>query len=402
MKKTSVVVNSILVLYISVNLFYSCKIENTKIENTKNEYLRKVLGNIDKIKYASYFSSNYASAPYDTLFIRSLSEQTEEYYNPNDTVIGESYVTTLHYEGKKTSMIYDGKADTYIDWQENRITIDSVKYKTSRSNTPQFYGKIKTIIKYALETHDSIIVDIKDFKDSVKFSLYIPRKTIEFYEKPYIMDDPSLKENEEFSRYDIWINRTNDLPFKLRRNMPHQTTLQIIKNVEFNKKKIEDFKALDYFPKDFAIGKQVPKKDDLLGKVAPDWVLKDLHNNTIALKDLKSKVLVIQFTGIGCGPCYASLPFVKELVNENRGKDFEFVCIETVVKNIDGIDRYYKNNGLNFKFLISTEELIKNYQAYAVPIFYVLDENRIIRKIVIGYSQEITNKKIRDLINELL
>ena len=187
--------------------------------------------------------------------------------------------------------------------------------------------------------------------------------------------------------------------------MPHQTTLQIIKNVEFNKKKIEDFKALDYFPKDFAIafeGKQVPKKYDLLGKVAPDWVLKDLHNNTIALKDLKSKVLVIQFTGIGCGPCYASLPFVKELVNENRGKDFEFVCIETVVKNIDGIDRYYKNNGLNFKFLISTEELIKNYQAYAVPIFYVLDENRIIRKIVIGYSQEITNKKIRDLINELL
>lgn len=400
MKKTSLIVNSILVIFLSVNLLYSCK-----NENTKTEYLRKVLGDLDKIKYASFSSSNYASIPYDTLMIRSLIENTEEYYNPNDTAIGESYILTLQAEGKKTSMIYDGKAYTYIDWQEKIITIDSIKPKTSRSITPQFYGKIQTIIKYTLETKDSIFVDFKDFKDSVKFSLYIPGKTIEFYEKPYYRDDPNLTENEKYSRYDIWINRTNDIPYKLRRNMPHQTTLQIINNVEFNKKKIEDFKALNYFPKDFAIAykeKQVPKKYDLLGKVAPDWVLKDLHNNTIALKDLKSKVLVIQFTGIGCGPCHASLPFVKELVNENKGKDFEFVCIEAWSKNINVIDSYYKNNGLNFKYLISSEELIKNYQANAVPVFYILDKERVIRKTIIGYGKETTDKEIRDAIKELI
>lgn len=373
--------------------------------DSKNEYLQKVLDNLDKIKYASYFSNNYKSAPYDTLMIISQIERTEVYFNPNDTVIASSYVKTLQTEGIKTSMIYDGKALTYIDWQENRITIDSIKSNTSRSLSLIFYGQIKTIIKYVLETKDSISVEIKDFKDSVKVSLYIPRKTIEFYEKPYIRDNPSLSENEEFSKYDIWINRIDDLPFKLRRNMPHETTLQIINNVEFNKKKIEDFKVSDYFPKDFAIGfkgNQVQKKDDLLGKVAPNWVLKDVNNNIISLQDLKNKILVIQFTGIGCGPCHASIPFIKQLINDYKDKDFEFVCIETWNRNIDGIARYCKINELNFKFLISTDEVTKNYQADAVPIFYVLDRDQIIRKILRGYSEKSTDNEIRDVVKNLI
>jgi len=373
--------------------------------DSKNEYLQKVLDNLDKIKYASYFSNNYKSAPYDTLMIISQIERTEVYFNPNDTVIASSYVKTLQTEGIKTSMIYDGKALTYIDWQENRITIDSIKSNTSRSLSLIFYGQIKTIIKYVLETKDSISVEIKDFKDSVKVSLYIPRKTIEFYEKPYIRDNPSLSENEEFSKYDIWINRIDDLPFKLRRNMPHETTLQIINNVEFNKKKIEDFKVSDYFPKDFAIGfkgNQVQKKDDLLGKVAPNWVLKDVNNNIISLQDLKNKILVIQFTGIGCGPCHASIPFIKQLINDYKDKDFEFVCIETWNRNIDGIAIYCKINELNFKFLISTDEVTKNYQADAVPIFYVLDRDQIIRKILRGYSEKSTDNEIRDVVKNLI
>ncbi len=348
-----------------------------------------------------------ASAPGDTLEFRTLYRNSEEYDNPADTTIGSSFYETMQSDGKKTSWTYDGIALTYIFWDEKKVRIDSFQTNALpfRPVGPPFFKQTKSIIKYALETKDSISTELIDFRDSVKFSLYILNKVVEFFGKPYTLDNPYLSRNEEFSRYDIWINKSNDLPYKYRRRMPHQTTWQVTGDVVLNKKSIQDFVATKYFPPDFAItirGKEAPLKKDLTGKVAANWILRDIKNNPVALRDLKSKVLVIQFTGIGCGPCHASIPFVKELVNEYKNRDFEFISIETWSKNFAGIGRYYKNNDLNFKFLLSSDDVTRSYQAEAVPAFYILDKDRVIRKVIVGYDKGNTDKEIRDAINELI
>jgi hypothetical protein len=50
----------------------------------------------------------------------------------------------------------------------------------------------------------------------------------------------------------------------------------------------------------------------------------------------------------------------------------------------------------------STDDVTRRYQIQAVPVFYILDENRVIRKIVRGYGKETTDKEIREAIEELL
>jgi hypothetical protein len=52
--------------------------------------------------------------------------------------------------------------------------------------------------------------------------------------------------------------------------------------------------------------------------------------------------------------------------------------------------------------LLSTEEITKDYQVSGVPVFYILDENRVIRKIIWGYGKGTTDKEIKDAINELI
>ena len=274
-----------------------------------------------------------------------------------------------------------------------------------RPNGTPFFNYTKSIIKYALDTKDSITTDLKDFGDSIKFSLYIPYKVVEFQGKPVANDNPYLSNKDEYSRYDIWIKKSNSLPYRYRRNMPHQTSWQICKNVEFNKAKIENFIVSKYFPKDFPIsvqGRQQTEKVDLVGKVAPDWFLQDINNSRIGLKDLKSKVIMIQFSGIGCGPCHMSIPFLKKLATEYKNKDFELVSIETWSDNIEGIKRYQKNNDLNYIFLLSTEEISSSYRVGAVAVFYILDKDRVIRKIIEGYSEGTTDKVIKDAIKELI
>lgn len=402
MKMKSLQMVTIMTLVGSLILVNSCK-----VANNKNDYLRKVLGNLEQIKSATYFSTISGSAPGDTAKFVTYDWYKKEYNNPADTFIGSSFAWFQPSDTTKLYYFYDGLAQAYIDTDIKSIEIDSFQTNTLpfRPIGPPFFNYTKSIIKYALETHDSIFTDLKYFGDSLLFRLVIyADKQVEFHGKPVYNENP-YGTGKEVSRYDIWMNKSDNLPYRYRRSMSHQTSWESCKDVEFNKARIEDFIPSKYFPPDFNItvrGKQKTAKIDLVGKTAPDWILKDFDNNSIALKDLKSKVLMIQFTGIGCGPCHASIPFLKQLVIDNKFKDFEFISIETWSKNIDGIRRYYKNNDLNYRFLLSTEEITKDYQVSGVPVFYILDENRVIRKIIWGYGKGTTDKEIKDAINELI
>ena len=50
---------------------------------------------------------------------------------------------------------------------------------------------------------------------------------------------------------------------------------------------------------------------NLTGKKAPEWTLNDIKERPVSLSDLKSKVILVNITGIGCGACQASIPFLE-------------------------------------------------------------------------------------------
>lgn len=396
------ILNSILVLLMPLILINGCK-----TDYTKKEYLLKVLNNLDKIKSAEY-NSLAASGPYgDTIGFGIIHMHTVEYFNSADTLIGSSFVESQQLGSTNQVIFYDGRALTYLDRLSKTIQIDSIKANSSTRLIAPFYNFTKSILKYTLDTKDSILTEIKDYGDSIKFSLYIPNKIVEFYGKPVNRDDAhtSLSNDEKFSKYEIWINKSDDLPFRFKRDMPYNTAWRRCENVQLNQKNIEDFVPSRDFPPDFTIKKRGEKQtiiNDLTGKKAPEWLLIDSENNSVALNDFKSKVLMIEFTGIGCAPCHSAIPFLKQLATEYNIKDFELVSIETWSQNIDALKKYKDNNKLNYIFLASTNDLNKIYNAEAVPVFYILDKERVIRKTIRGYGKETTDKEIRDAINELI
>lgn len=170
--------------------------------------------------------------------------------------------------------------------------------------------------------------------------------------------------------------------------------------------KIYPYNANEYYPTHFEIvqfkrERQKPK-NDLVGRKASDWILNDIDCKDVNLSDLKSKVLLVQFTGVVCGPCHLSIPFLKQLVEDYKEKDFEFISIETWSNNIEGLKRYEQKNSFNFKFLESTDEVTKSYNVYSVPTFFIIDGNRIIRKVINGYSKENTDNEIKESIDKYL
>ena len=382
-----------------------------KTETNKTDYLNKVLNNLEKIESAVYHENREVWQPGDTTVTSAYCRFVKEYDNPSDTTIGASFVSFKCEDTTILEFAYDGKVRALVDHEDKVITIDNFTTRSLpfRPVSPPFFNRTKNIIQYALTTEDSITVDLIDNADHYHFKLTINEdRQVEFFGKACHMPENPYAFGETTSIYEIWINKKDNLPYKVRREMPHETTSTTCSNVEFNKLSIDDFSIYEYFPADYDIKKYGEssgkrKESDLVGKKAPDWVLNDKNEQSVSLSSFKGKVLLIQFTGIGCGPCHASIPTLKTIKEKYDPEKFELVAIETWTRKPHSLQVYSNKNDLNYNLLSATDEVIKDYQTGgAAPVYFILDKQQIVQKVTSGYGKTTTENELMDAIDKLL
>jgi thiol-disulfide isomerase/thioredoxin len=374
---------------------------------SETSYLHRINDNLKQIKSASYFWYQSASVLYDTIPVLSYNVFKKEFNNQEDKFVGVSIASFLIEDTTKMVYFYDGKVKSYLDWENKTIPVDSFQNNPYpyRIVYPPFFTYVKCLLKYALETPDNKIVQVYDLTDSVLIRLSVKDKLVEVVGSSIVYADPSNLTEEKWTKYDIWINKMNDLPYRLIKQFPDRVCWEECKEIRINTTDTITFMASEYFPADFKVmlveSEQANEKN-LEGVVAPEWKLKDTDNNEIALDDLKSKVVIIQFTGIGCGPCYQSIPYLIKIKNQFKSEELEIISIETWNTNISVIKKHMSSNSINYKYLICNSEVKLKYRIQSVPRFYILDEKRVVRKIISGFDKERTFVELQEAINQIL
>ena len=364
------------------------------------EYLQSILDSLEKIEPVSYSyeSEGTTSAPYDTTAFRSHKGHIKTFPNSSDKLYGMAFSKhtqdwgDLHYDGKYAVTIYD---------EQRIVRIDTLINDTLPQLVAPFFVKVKSLLNYAIKHKDAAEILQEDFQDSTKFSFLFPGKTVELLGlRAFEWLHP-----DKNSRYILWIDSKTNLPFNLVRKMPHHHSSERISNLVLNDSIELSFNALLQVPPDYTINGK-PKRDlsilNFEGELAPTWRLKEIAGDSVSLEDLSSKIILLKFTGVGCGPCHASLPFLKELSAELKSEDFEMVSIETWSKNLTGLQRYKEKNGIHYKFLVGDNNVKENYQIQGVPIFFLLNSERVIKKVILGYRKGETDGVIESAINDLI
>ena len=382
------------------------------VDKMQDDVLKKVLGNLEKIESASYTSIIEVWQHGDTVALSTYCRLVDEYNNPADTTIGASFVLFDCDDPDTISLGYDGKVKV-ITYKEHRgILIDDFTTRSLpfRLVTPPFFNHAKNIIQYALTTGDSIQTELKELDDHFYFKLtIIEDEQIEFFGKAFHVENPYSWDTT--SIYEMWISKSDDLPYKIRREMSHEITVETRMDTELNKLSINDFDLYSYFPADYEVRKygdrskesDKPTATDLMGKKAPYFKLNDMNEQPVSLDDYKSKVLLVNFTGIGCGPCQVSIPFLKKIKSEYSPEDFDIVSIETWRRKAHSLQTYTNEYGLNYKLLNATDEVIKDYRTGGVaPVFFILDKDRVVRKAISGYTPGKVDEEIEQVIKEFL
>jgi cytochrome c biogenesis protein CcmG/thiol:disulfide interchange protein DsbE len=123
---------------------------------------------------------------------------------------------------------------------------------------------------------------------------------------------------------------------------------------------------------------------EMIAAQAPHFSLKDLGGNTVSLKDLKGKVIVLDFWSTWCVPCKKSFPAMQLAVNSYKNDpSVKFLFIhtwETTKTPIEDVKKYIAQSGFNFQVLMDLKDgsgrnaAVEDYGVSAIPAKFVIDK----------------------------
>ena len=375
------------------------------------DYLKEVLERMEGIQSASYSEHTESWEPGDTLPVFTATFFVQEYRNPQDTTIGACFAKWDSKDKNRFEEGYDGHIHASVYHDDREIVLDdfTVRRLPFRPVTPPFFQYTESILRYVLETTDSITKEVRETGKTYYIKLTISEENqIEFFGKAFRMPSPPPEFYvEPTSVYEIWIDKTTRLPYKVSKKMSHNISVHVCLHPRLNPTGLKGFNLYDCFPKGYEIkrkGEQSARKQPSLeGKPAPGWTLRDADGNSFSLGQVKSRVVLLNLTGIGCGACHASIPFLRRLKDRFPPADFELIAIETWGRPMHSIRNYIARNQINYRFLEGSKDLVNDYHTGgAAPYFFLLDEHRVVRKVFYGYSLENSEEAITQAIEELL
>jgi peroxiredoxin len=118
-----------------------------------------------------------------------------------------------------------------------------------------------------------------------------------------------------------------------------------------------------------------------LGKVAPDFELASLSNQTYLLSSFRGKVLLLNFWATWCGPCKEEMPALEKLYQSLKGEGgFELLAVSVDRTGREDVEPFIQEQGVTFPILLdSLARVSELYQVYKLPETFLIDgEGKIV------------------------
>ena len=140
-------------------------------------------------------------------------------------------------------------------------------------------------------------------------------------------------------------------------------------------------------------------RENLINKPIEDFRLPGLYYQVWDSKQLRGRVLVINFWSRACDPCIKEMPVLNELTALYQVKNVVFLA--PAPENKNKVKRFLKKNIFNYNIIPAATSYIKSMDIGSYPTQLIIDKKGIIRQVFIGYDDN-TKKKLQSEIDKLL
>jgi thiol-disulfide isomerase/thioredoxin len=121
-----------------------------------------------------------------------------------------------------------------------------------------------------------------------------------------------------------------------------------------------------------------------VGNIAPDFTLGSNRASRVSLRDLRGKIVILNFWASWCPPCRYEVPALQAIHNEYGPQGVVVLAVNEGEK-LPNVERFAYDNGISFAVWLDEDGWAGNiYRVHSIPTTYFIDEEGIIRAIQIG------------------
>ncbi len=117
---------------------------------------------------------------------------------------------------------------------------------------------------------------------------------------------------------------------------------------------------------------------------APDFTLKDVHGKPVRLKELRGKLVFLNFFATWCGPCREEIPGMEQLHRAYDGKGLVFLAVD-VREGAKGVRAFLGELRVSFAAVLDEDGSISHeYGVRALPVSFLVGRDGMILWRAIG------------------
>jgi cytochrome c biogenesis protein CcmG/thiol:disulfide interchange protein DsbE len=142
------------------------------------------------------------------------------------------------------------------------------------------------------------------------------------------------------------------------------------------------------------------------GSPAPAFTTKTLAGQSISLKSLRGKVVLLDVWATWCPPCRAATPMLQSLHQKFGSKGLQVVGLsvddESSVGHIPAFKKQFKVTYTLSANPQGNQKIGQAYNAQGIPSIYLIDQKGVVRWSQSGYDSESEEQLLTQKIKELL
>ena len=125
------------------------------------------------------------------------------------------------------------------------------------------------------------------------------------------------------------------------------------------------------------------------GETAPDFTVELVDGSQLSLKELRGKVVLLNFWATWCPPCREELSHVQQqVIDRFAGEEFVFLPISRGEERA-AVEAFRAKTGYAFPMGLDTDETIyKRYATRFIPRNFLIDRTGRVVKATVGYDDE--------------
>lgn len=131
-------------------------------------------------------------------------------------------------------------------------------------------------------------------------------------------------------------------------------------------------------------------------KIAPEFSVTDMNGITYSTSQLKGKIVVLNFWGVGCAPCIVEIPELNRLT-EVYANNSDVVFLAITNQDMETLNTFFVKHPFKYKIVNNAPGLSRKFNVSGIPHHFIINQHGQIIKHVFGAKPDIADMLSRKI-----